>query len=63
MIQRLSAYGSEKSDDNGDMVYWCDYQTEIEDLKAKLLLAESQHYCKICGKTLDGYEPIKGDGK
>jgi len=26
-------------------------------LKKQLLLSESQNYCKICGKTLDGYVP------
>lgn len=29
----------------------------ITKLKKKLLLSESQNYCKICGNTLDGYKP------
>lgn len=35
----------------------CELQTENEKLKEQLVLSESQNYCKICGKTLDGYEP------
>lgn len=31
----------------------------INGLQAKLLLSESQNYCKICGNTLDGYKPNK----
>ena len=35
-------------------------KVENEKLKAKLLLATSQNYCKICGNILDGYVPPKG---
>lgn len=34
----------------------CDYYDELQ---AKLLLSESQNYCKICGNILDGYIPPK----
>jgi hypothetical protein len=30
---------------------------QIKELQKKLLLSESQNYCKICGNTLDGYTP------
>ncbi len=35
-------------------------KVENEELQAKVLLSESQNYCKICGNTLDGYKPKKG---
>jgi len=35
-------------------------QYQISKLEERLLLSESQNYCKICGNTLDGYVP-KGE--
>lgn len=36
---------------------------EVNELKRRLLLSESQNYCKMCGNTLDGYIPIEPSGK
>lgn len=36
-----------------------EYVNEYEKLEAKLLLSESQNYCKICGNILDSYVPPK----
>lgn len=43
--------------------HWEDAEERCKELEAKLLLAISQNYCKICGKTLDGYvPPLKTEG-
>ena len=32
-------------------------KSDLVRLNDRLLLSESQNYCKMCGKTLDGYVP------
>jgi len=34
-------------------------EAEIEVQKQRVVLSESQNYCKICGNILDGYMPPK----
>lgn len=34
-------------------------EREIEVQKQRVILSESQNYCKICGNILDGYVPPK----
>ena len=43
--------------------HWEDAEKRCDELQAKLLLAMSQNYCKICGNILDGYIPPKKDIK
>ena len=37
--------------------HWEDAEDRCDELQAKVVLAMSQNYCKICGNTLDGYVP------
>ncbi len=39
--------------------HWEDAKERCNELQAKVILSESQNYCKICGSTLDGYIPPK----
>lgn len=39
--------------------HWADAEERCDELQVKLLLSESQNYCKICGNILDGYKPKK----
>jgi hypothetical protein len=34
-------------------------EEQIKELEAKVILAMSQNYCKMCGNILDGYVPPK----
>lgn len=34
-------------------------EREVEVQKQRVILSESQNYCKICGNILDGYVPPK----
>lgn len=34
-------------------------KAKVKELEVKVLLSESQNYCKMCGNILDGYVPPK----
>lgn len=37
--------------------YILELKREVEVQKQRVILSESQNYCKICGNILDGYVP------
>ncbi len=39
--------------------YILELEHEIEVQKRRVILSESQNYCKMCGSILDGYIPPK----